>query len=80
MAPSQLLADHNQTRRIDTVDLKYALREINSDRGNFGQGRLLFPRGSAKPQLWHLDAGGWQPSTESEAEVSFRRLNVRSWE
>jgi len=42
-------------------------------------GRLLFPRGSSKPQLWHLDAFGWEPSIASIAEVECEHWNVRSW-
>ncbi len=40
------------------MDLKYVLRKINTDRDSFLHGRLLFPRGSLKPQFGHLDASG----------------------
>ncbi len=40
LATSQLPAQDNLARCINAVDLKDALREINSDRGNFVHGRL----------------------------------------
>ncbi|MCZ6859423.1 MAG: hypothetical protein O7I42_03935, partial [Alphaproteobacteria bacterium] len=44
-------------------NLKDALRKINAYRDNFVHGRLLYPRGSSKPQLWHIamPAGGSRP-------------------
>ena len=40
LATPQLPAHDNLARRINAVDLKDVLREINSDRGNFVHGRL----------------------------------------
>jgi hypothetical protein len=38
-------------------------RKINTNRDNYAHGRLLFPRGSWKPQLWHIamPLGGSRP-------------------
>jgi hypothetical protein len=43
--------------------LKNRLRKINTNRDNFGHGRLLFPRGLCKPLLWHIvmPLGGSRP-------------------
>lgn len=51
------------TLRVNAVDLKNVLRKINTNRDNFAHGRLLFPRGSWKPQPWHIamPLGGSRP-------------------
>jgi hypothetical protein len=63
LSPPQLSAHDHRTIRVNAVDLKYVLRKINTNRDNFLHGRLLFPRGSWKPQLWHIamPAGGSRP-------------------
>jgi hypothetical protein len=59
----QLSADDHGSLSVNAVDLKDVLRKINTYRDNFVHGRLLFPRGSSKPQLWHnvMPAGGSRP-------------------
>jgi len=63
LSPPQLSADDHATLRVEAVDLKYVLRKINTNRDNFVHGRLVFPRGPWKPQLWHIamPAGGSRP-------------------
>ena len=46
LTPSQLTADNRVALRVNAVDLKNVLRKINTNRDNFGHGRLLFPCGS----------------------------------
>jgi hypothetical protein len=53
-SPPQLTAEDHRPLRVNAMDLKYVLRKINTDRDSFVHGRLLFPGGSSKPQLWHI--------------------------
>jgi hypothetical protein len=69
LTPPQLTTEEHGAIGVNAMDLEDGLRKINTYRDNFAHGRLLFPRGSAKPQLWHLDACGWEPSTASEADA-----------
>ncbi len=42
LRPSKRLANHNLARRINTVDLKNALGQVEADRGNLHSGWLPF--------------------------------------
>ena len=59
--------------RIDAVNLKYRLRNIDPDRANFAHGRLpsMWLRFDATT-LWHSDAAEWAPSTASFASLPGR--------
>jgi hypothetical protein len=52
--PSQLLANDNRAGAIDAVDLKYSLRNIQTNRGNLHSGRLLSLWRSQRPRFGTL--------------------------
>src|SRR5450755_2914709 len=62
-------ADHHHAIRIDAVNLKHRLRNIDTDRANLTHGRLpsMWLRFDATT-LWHSDAAEWAPSTASLAD------------
>ena len=41
LGPAQLAPNGNLPRRVNTVNLKYGLRDIHTNRGNLDHGRLL---------------------------------------
>ncbi len=75
LTASQLPADNNLARLIDAVDLKNALRDIESDRGNFVHRTAPSSSWFSKTTtLAHCDAVGWEPSTASKADIRVLRL------
>src|SRR5262245_32682309 len=63
------LADHHRAFRIDAVNLKQILGDIQTDRANLAHGR--FPSMWLRfdlTTLWHFDAAEWAPSTTSKAK------------
>src|SRR5262249_31786549 len=63
------LADHHRAFRIDAVNLKQILGDIQTDRANLAHGRFpsMWLRFDLTP-LWHFDAAEWAPSTTSKCE------------
>src|SRR5450631_3883149 len=68
LCSTNALADHHRAIRIDAVNLKHRLRNIDTDRANLTHGRLpsMWLRFDATT-LWHSDAAEWAPSTASFA-------------
>jgi hypothetical protein len=68
LCSTNTLADHHRAIRIDAVNLKHRLRNIDPDRANLAHGRLpsMWLRFDATT-LWHFDAAEWAPSTASFA-------------
>src|SRR5450631_2714503 len=66
-------ADHHRATRIDAVNLKYRLRNIDTNCANLTHGRLpsMWLRFDATT-LWHSDAAEWAPSTASLADKPSR--------
>ena len=72
LCSTNTLADHHRAIRIDAVNLKHRLRNIDPDRANLAHGRLpsMWLRFDATT-LWHFDAAEWAPSTASFAAEPF---------
>src|SRR5450755_82304 len=72
LCSTNTLADHHRTIRIDAVNLKYRLRNIDTNCANFTHGRLPSMWLRFDPTtLWHFDAAEWAPSTTSLATDPF---------
>jgi hypothetical protein len=58
LTPSYLTTNDNPTRRVDAMNLKNVLRDIQTDRANLVHGWLLSCGSSTNRLLAHRDAGG----------------------
>src|SRR5271169_192909 len=66
LCSANTFADHHPTIRINAVNLKNRLRNIDPDCANFAHGRLPSMWLRFDPTtLWHSDAAEWAPSTAS---------------
>jgi hypothetical protein len=75
LAPPQLLANNDLAFRINTVNLKNALRDVQSNRANVHLGRLPFWRLKQPP--WHIAMPAVEPSTASFADFETALGEVR---
>src|SRR3954466_6802361 len=71
LAAAQLLAKHNSSRAVGSVQLKDVLGEIQSDGAHLVHGRLL--EWPATPSLWHTTAAGGVHTITATAVATGRR-------